>query len=65
MVKSTISFDQYIKLSRCKSMAEWNLMADLIGLSDKDKDIALRYWLWPKLAGWPSCTRADVAWRAE
>lgn len=50
MVKSTISFDQYLKLSRCKSMAEWNLMADLIGLSDKDKDIALRYWLWPKLA---------------
>lgn len=49
MAKSTISFDQYLGLSGCKSMAEWNLMADLIGLSDKDKDFALRYWLWPRL----------------
>ena len=65
MAKSTISVEQYLKLSRCHSMAEWNLVADLIGLSDEDKDIALRYWLWPKLAAWPKCTRADEAWRAE
>lgn len=49
MAKSTISFDQYLELSGCRSMAEWNLMADLIGLSDEDKDIALRYWPWPNV----------------
>lgn len=48
--KYIISFDQYCVLIKCWSIAEWNLVADLIGLSDEDKDIALRYWSWPKLS---------------
>ena len=50
MASSTISFEQYLELSKCQSIAEWNLKADLIGLSDEVKDIALRYWYWPKLS---------------
>lgn len=48
MARSTISFDQYLELIECQSIDEWNLKADLIGLSDETKDIALRYWPWPK-----------------